>query len=98
VDSKPERVREDPPDTRKLPRFERGQSVSVTVAYVVDEMGRVIDVRVVETESQQLGSGDVERVQGALLEAIREWEYRPAQLQGQPVKYRVIRKFTYRSG
>jgi len=90
VDKAPVKKRENPVDRNAIPRLERGQSVSVTVAYVVDEFGRVIDVKIIESGTPELDA--------AMTEAIRGWEYEPARLDGQPVKYRYVRKFTYRAG
>jgi TonB family protein len=90
VDQDPVKRRENPIPRDAIPRLERGQSVSVTVAYVVDENGRVNDVRIIESGTEQLDA--------AMIEAIRGWEYEPARLQGQPVKFRFLRKFTYKSG
>ncbi|MGA7540148.1 MAG: energy transducer TonB [Steroidobacteraceae bacterium] len=57
-------------------------SGSVTVAYVVDEKGRVRNVRV--TESSPRGVFD-----HAAMDAIREWRYRPAEYNGEPVEVPV---------
>ncbi|MGH8288176.1 MAG: energy transducer TonB [Steroidobacteraceae bacterium] len=57
-------------------------SGSVTVAYVVDEKGRVRNVRV--TQSSPRGVFD-----RAAMDAIREWRYRPAEYDGEPVKVPV---------
>jgi len=57
-------------------------SGSVTVAYVVDEKGRVRNVRI--TESSPRGVFD-----RAAMDAIREWRYRPAEYNGQPVQVPV---------
>ena len=57
-------------------------SGSVTVAYVVDTKGRVKSVRV--TQSSPRGIFD-----RAAVDAIREWRYRPAIYNGQPVEVPV---------
>jgi TonB family protein len=57
-------------------------SGSVTVAYVVDKKGRVENVRV--TQSNPRGVFD-----RAAMDAIREWRYRPAEYNGEPVEVPV---------
>ena len=57
-------------------------SGSVTVQYVVDKKGRVENVRVVQSSPR----GVFDR---AAVDAIREWRYRPAKYNGQPVEVPV---------
>jgi len=76
--------------SRYQPKLKRGETVSVTVSWVVDEQGRVTDVTIVE-------SGD-EKLDEAVTAAIRKWKYRPATKGGVKVKVKLARKYTYRTG
>lgn len=89
VDAHPVPTREDILDGAAIARLEPGQSVSVTVSYVVSADGRVTDAEIVESGTEALDA--------ALLEAISSWEYQPAHIGGWPVKFRYLREFTYRS-
>jgi len=55
---------------------------SVTVAYVVDTKGRVRNVRVIQSSPRGV-------FDSAAMDAIREWRYRPAQYNGEPVEVPV---------
>jgi TonB family protein len=71
-------------------RLKSGESVSVSVTFVVDENGDVSDVKVVES------GGAV--IDDAVVKAIRKWKYSPAEKQGVNVKVRIAFKQTFRAG
>jgi hypothetical protein len=70
------------------PRLGKGQQVSITASFVVNEAGDVTDIRV------ERGGGVLEAV---LLE-ISRWKYEPGRKNGQPVKVRVGWKHTFIGG
>ena len=70
------------------PKLGRGQRVSITASYVVNEAGDVTDIRV------EQGGGVLEAV---LLE-ISRWKYEPGLRNGLPVKVRVSLKHTFVGG
>jgi serine/threonine protein kinase len=70
------------------PRLGKGQQVSITASFVVNEAGDVTDIRV------ERGGGVLEAV---LLE-ISRWKYEPGRKAGQPVKVRVAWKHTFIGG
>ena len=70
------------------PKLGRGQRVSITASYVVNEAGDVTDIRV------ERGGGVLEAV---LLE-ISRWKYEPGLRNGLPVKVRVSLKHTFIGG
>jgi TonB family protein len=75
---------------RDAPRLKTGQSISVSVSFVVTEAGDVEDVKVLESGGRIIDE--------AVVEAIRRWKYDPAQKQGQAVKVRVAFKQTFLAG
>jgi len=70
------------------PKLARGERVSITASFVVNEAGDVTDIRV------ERGGGVLEAV---LLE-ISRWKYVPGRKDGQPVKVRVSWKHTFIGG
>ena len=70
------------------PRLGKGQRVSITASFVVNEAGDVTDIRV------ERGGGVLEAV---LLE-ISRWKYEPGRKNGQPVKVRVGWQHTFIGG
>jgi predicted Ser/Thr protein kinase len=90
VDQKPEQVSARGLSSDQKPKLRAGESVSVTVSYVVTEEGDVVDVRIIDTDDTALGE--------AQAKVIGKWKYKPAVKQGVPVKYQFVRKFTYRAG
>ena len=70
------------------PKLARGERVSITASFVVNEAGEVTDIRV------ERGGGVLEAV---LLE-ISRWKYVPGRKGGQPVKVRVSWKHTFIGG
>jgi len=70
------------------PRLGKGQQVSITASFVVNEAGDVTDIRV------ERGGGVLEAV---LLE-ISRWKYEPGRKNGQPVKVRVSWKHSFIGG
>jgi TonB family protein len=73
------------------PKMKSGDSVSVSVSFVVTENGEV-------TEPKVLESGGNRVVDEAVLAAIRSWKYAPAVKKGIKVKARVTLKQTFRAG
>ncbi len=74
----------------RQPRLKSGETVSVTVSYVVSASGDVADVKIVES-----GGGDLD---AALVETLATWKYEPGAVRGTAVKVRFLRKFTFRAG
>jgi serine/threonine-protein kinase len=72
------------------PRLKSGDSVSVSVSFVVDEKGDVVDPKVIESAGKQIDE--------AVLAAIRKWKYQPATKQGAAVKVKITFKQTFRAG
>jgi serine/threonine protein kinase len=70
------------------PKLGRGQRVSITASFVVNEAGDVTDIRV------EQGGGVLEAV---LLE-ISRWKYEPGRRNGLPVKVRVSWRHTFIGG
>jgi TonB family protein len=75
---------------RGVPSLKSGQSVSVSLTFVVNESGEVEDIKVLES------SGKV--IDDAVTGAVREWKYSPAEKQGQKVKVRIRFKQTFQAG
>jgi TonB family protein len=71
------------------PRLRSGSSVSVSVAYVVNERGEVTDARVVESAGKVLDE--------AVLAAVRKWKYAPAAKKGTSVKVQMTFRQTFRA-
>ena len=67
-----------------------GETVSVTVSWVVDEEGRVTDLKVLESGGARLDE--------AVVAALSQWRYTPATKDGVKVKVKLARKYTYRTG
>jgi outer membrane biosynthesis protein TonB len=70
------------------PELDRGEKVSITASFVVNEVGDVTDIRVEE------GGGALE----AVLVEISRWKYEPALIDGVPVKVRIRTKHTFIGG
>ncbi len=75
---------------RGVPNLKSGQSVSVSLTFVVNEAGDVEDIQVVES------AGKV--IDDAVMGAVREWKYAPAEKGGEKVKVRVRFKQTFQAG
>jgi serine/threonine-protein kinase len=73
---------------KRAPSLRSGQSVSVSVSFVVTEKGEVEDVKVLESAGRM--------VDEAVVSAFRSWKYEPAVKQGQKVKVKVNWKQTFR--
>jgi TonB family protein len=86
---RPPRKRSGKPSTFR-PKLSRGETVSVTISWVVDEEGRATEVRVLQSGGEKLDQ--------ALASAIRGWRYEPALKRGVKVKVQLTRKYTYRTG
>jgi len=74
----------------RAPRLRTGDSVSVTVTYVVNDAGQVTDLKVSESGGRVLDD--------EVLSALREWKYAPGSKRGTKVKVRLLRKFTFKGG
>jgi TonB family protein len=89
VDVPPRRVQgKSAPYPRWGPELSRGQQVSITASFVVNEDGDVTDIRV------EKGGGALE----AVLVEISRWKYEPGLKDGVPVKVRVLAKHTFIGG
>jgi TonB family protein len=78
------------PSVSYAPRLRTGESVSVTLSFIVDEQGEVSDIRVMESGGKQLDD--------AAVQAVQKWKYTPATKQGIKVKVRHSFRQTYRAG
>jgi TonB family protein len=78
------------PSVNYTPRLRTGESISVTLSFIIDEEGEVSDIRVVESGGKQLDD--------AAVSAVQKWKYSPAQKQGTKVKVRHSFRQTYRAG
>lgn len=72
------------------PQLKSGESVSVSVSFIVTREGEVSDLEIVESGGEALDR--------AVLEAISTWTYEPAEKQGVRVKVKVSIKQTFRAG
>jgi serine/threonine protein kinase len=70
------------------PKLARGEKVSITASFVVNEQGDVTEIRV------EQGGGVLE----AILLEISRWKYEPGRRAGRPVKVRVSWKHTFIGG
>jgi TonB family protein len=71
------------------PRLRSGASVSVSVTFVVNENGEVMDARVVESGGKVLDE--------TVLSAVRKWKYSPATKRGTKVKVQTTFRQTFRA-
>ena len=90
VDVAPKKLSGSSVPVDRQPRLKSGETVSVTVSYIVDQSGDVVDIKVVES-----GGGDLD---AALVETLASWKYEPGSVRGTPVKVRFLRKFSFRAG
>ena len=74
----------------RAPRLKAGDSVSVTLNYVVSEGGQIGDLKVTES------GGKI--VDDEVLSALKDWKYAPGSKRGTKVKVRLVRKFTFKGG
>jgi TonB family protein len=72
------------------PKLRSGESASVTVTFIVTDLGDVTDVRIAESGGRLLDEAVVRAVQG--------WKFSPAVKAGVKVKQKLNRKFTFRAG
>jgi len=73
------------------PKLRSGETVSVTLSWVVTEAGEVGDIEIVESGGKPLDD--------AVAAAIKRWKYAPGAKQGVKVKVRMApRKYTFRAG
>jgi TonB family protein len=75
---------------RGVPNLKSGQSVSVSLTFVVTETGEVSDIQVVESAGKVIDE--------SVVSAVRQWKYSPATKQGQAVKVRIRFKQTFQAG
>jgi serine/threonine-protein kinase len=85
VDTPPRKLRGDNPDYPK--KLKSGERVSITVSFVVNEVGELTDVRVVEAPD---GTFDDDG-----LATLRKWRYEPGTKRGVKVKVQKSLKFIY---
>jgi len=74
----------------RAPRLKAGDSVSVTLNYIVSETGQIGDLKVTESGGKA--------VDDEVLSALKDWKYAPASKRGTNVKVRLVRKFTFKGG
>ncbi len=72
------------------PRLKSGDSVSVSLTFVVDQNGDVDEPKVVES------AGAI--IDEAVVKAVRKWKYSPAAKLGVAVKVKIAFKQTFRAG
>ncbi|MGE0455113.1 MAG: TonB family protein [Vicinamibacteria bacterium] len=73
------------------PKLRSGETVSVTLSWVVSETGEVGEIEIVESGGKPLDD--------AVAAAIKRWRYAPGAKQGVKVKVRMApRKYTFRAG
>jgi serine/threonine-protein kinase len=75
---------------KNAPSLKSGQSVSVAGSFVVNDKGELEDLKVLESAGRVIDE--------AVLSAVRQWKYEPAQKQGQKVKVRINFKQTFLAG
>ncbi len=75
---------------QNAPRLRSGDSVSVTVSFVIDEQGEVSDIKVLESGGKILDE--------AVVSTVQKWKYAPAVKKGIKVKARHTVKQTFRAG
>jgi len=80
VDVKPIPIRTPPPEYPKQLKRE-GVSGVVAVSIVIDETGAVIGSSVVKSTNPDFND--------ATLDAVKKWKFKPALIDGKPVKMRV---------
>jgi serine/threonine protein kinase len=89
VDVPPRRIQgASAPYPRWGPQLSRGQRVSITASFVVNEEGDVTDIQV------EKGGGALE----AVLVEISRWKFEPGLKDGIPVKVRLVVKHTFIGG
>jgi TonB family protein len=71
------------------PRLRSGASVSVSVTFMVNENGEVVDPRVIETGGKILDE--------TVLSGVRKWKYAPATKRGTKVKVQTTFRQTFRA-
>jgi TonB family protein len=71
------------------PRLRSGASVSVSVTFMVNENGEVVDPRVIESGGKILDE--------TVLSSVRKWKYAPATKRGTKVKVQTTFRQTFRA-
>jgi TonB family protein len=74
----------------RAPRLRPGDSVSVTVSYIVNEAGQITELKATESGGKILDD--------EVLSALKDWKYAPGAKRGTKVKVRLVRKFTFKGG
>jgi TonB family protein len=92
VDTPPKKLKGEssPSYPDKAPKLKSGETVSVSVSFVVSETGEISDVRIVES------AGKV--VDDAVMKVIRGQKYQPGMKKGKAVKVRLVPKYTFQAG
>ena len=90
VDAAPKKLSGDSVPADRQPRLRSGETVSVTVSYIVNQSGDVVEIKGIES-----GGGDLD---AALVDTLATWKYEPGSVRGTPVKVRFLRKFSFRAG
>jgi TonB family protein len=72
------------------PRMRSGDSVSVSLSFVITEDGEVADIKVTESGGKALDD--------AVTAAVQKWKYAPGIKKGVKVKVRSGAKQTFRAG
>jgi TonB family protein len=74
----------------RAPRLRSGERVSVTLSFLITEIGAVDDVKV-------MGSAG-KLIDDVVVKAVETWKYQPAEIRGTPVRVRVLFKQTFLGG
>jgi TonB family protein len=72
------------------PKLKSGESLSVTLQWVVGESGEVGDVAVLESGGKALDE--------QVMQSVRKWKYAAGVKQGVKVKVQMARKYTFKAG
>ncbi|MBN1404145.1 MAG: TonB family protein [Opitutales bacterium] len=82
-----------PPKPKKqsapvIPPELHGMKASVQVGFIIDEKGRVVKPRIVQSSNDSFNE--------ISLRCIRSWEFEPGKKGGEPVKVRVVVPLRYK--
>jgi protein TonB len=87
LDATPAPVQQGKP---KVPSELEGVKASVVVAFIIDERGRVIGERIVQSTNSSFDT--------IAMNCVRDWKFQPATRSGSPVKVRVVVPIRFNSG
>jgi len=79
LDSTPKPVKQSPP---ALPPELHGQKASVQVGFLIDEKGRVVKPRIVQSSNESFNDLSIR--------CVKSWEFEPPTKGGTPVMVRVV--------